>query len=170
VPSPESEDFKRALLAAKESDLRPCGDESGFGALRRQLVQGLLGHGLVDELRLMVFPVVLGSGKRLFGPSVEKTPLKLTDSMTVGDGIANPHLHAAPCSVMTHSPRAARDGTWKSGSAHVHAVLCAIHAAFPKPVGFRQSASLHQWARFEVGYDPGCRFSLPDSFFEAFYD
>jgi dihydrofolate reductase len=53
-----------------------------------QLVQGLVAHGLVDELRLMVFPVVLGSGKRLFGESAEKTPLKLTGSKTVGDGIA----------------------------------------------------------------------------------
>jgi dihydrofolate reductase len=53
-----------------------------------QLVQGLIEHDLVDELRLMVFPVVLGSGKRLFGPSAETTSLKLTDSKTVGDGIA----------------------------------------------------------------------------------
>lgn len=53
-----------------------------------QLVRGLLEHDLVDELRLMVFPVVLGSGKRLFGPSAEKLPLQLADSKVVGDGIA----------------------------------------------------------------------------------
>ena len=53
-----------------------------------QLVQGLLEHGLVDELRLMVFPVVLGSGKRLFGETSDKKELQLVDSKTVGDGVA----------------------------------------------------------------------------------
>ncbi len=53
-----------------------------------QLVQGLIEHDLVDELRLMVFPIVLGSGKRLFGESAEKKALKLSKSETVGDGIA----------------------------------------------------------------------------------
>ncbi|TML23464.1 MAG: dihydrofolate reductase [Actinobacteria bacterium] len=52
-----------------------------------QLVQGLLERDLVDELRLMVFPVVLGSGKRLFGESGKKR-LRLVDSKVVGDGIA----------------------------------------------------------------------------------
>jgi len=53
-----------------------------------QLVQTLVQHDLVDELRLMVFPVVLGSGKRLFGDTDAKKRLRLVDSKTVGDGIA----------------------------------------------------------------------------------
>ena len=53
-----------------------------------QLVQTLLENDLVDELRLMVFPVALGSGKRLFGETTEKKPLRLVDSHSVGDGIA----------------------------------------------------------------------------------
>jgi dihydrofolate reductase len=53
-----------------------------------QLAQGLIENGLVDELRLMVFPVVLGSGKRLFGDTSDKHSLKLTGSRFVGDGVA----------------------------------------------------------------------------------
>jgi dihydrofolate reductase len=53
-----------------------------------QLVQLLIEHDLVDELRLMVFPVVLGSGKRLFGDWAGTRRLQLTDSITVGDGVA----------------------------------------------------------------------------------
>jgi dihydrofolate reductase len=53
-----------------------------------QLVQGLLEHNLVDELRLMVFPVILGSGKRLFGETSDKQRLMLTGSTTVGEGIS----------------------------------------------------------------------------------
>jgi dihydrofolate reductase len=52
-----------------------------------QLVQGLVDNGLVDELRLMVFPVVLGAGKRLFGETSDKQRLRLSDSKTVGDGV-----------------------------------------------------------------------------------
>jgi dihydrofolate reductase len=53
-----------------------------------QLVQTLVEHDLVDEFRLMVFPVVLGSGKRLFGETSDKKPLRLLDSKVVGDGVA----------------------------------------------------------------------------------
>jgi dihydrofolate reductase len=53
-----------------------------------QLVQTLVEHDLVDEFRLMVYPVVLGSGKRLFGDTNDKKPLRLVDSKVVGDGVA----------------------------------------------------------------------------------
>jgi dihydrofolate reductase len=53
-----------------------------------QLVQSLLEHDLVDELRLMVFPVVLGTGKRLWGETSDKKRFKLADTKTVGEGIA----------------------------------------------------------------------------------
>jgi dihydrofolate reductase len=52
-----------------------------------QLAQTLLENDLVDELRLMVFPVVLGSGKRLFGDTSDKKALRLVSSRTVGDGV-----------------------------------------------------------------------------------
>ena len=53
-----------------------------------QLVQTLLEHDLVDEVHLMVFPVVVGAGKRLFGDTGGTKRLRLVDSRTVGDGIA----------------------------------------------------------------------------------
>jgi dihydrofolate reductase len=52
------------------------------------LARTLIDSDLVDELRLMVFPVVLGAGKRLFGETADKKPLRLADSKVVGDGVA----------------------------------------------------------------------------------
>jgi dihydrofolate reductase len=64
---------------------RSAGDVVVHGSA--QLVQLLLEHDLVDELRVMVFPVVLGTGKRLFGATSDKKRVHLTDTKVIGDGI-----------------------------------------------------------------------------------
>ncbi len=54
----------------------------------RLLVRTLMEHDLADELRLIVFPVVLGAGERLFGETSDKKSMRLLDTRTVGDGLA----------------------------------------------------------------------------------
>jgi dihydrofolate reductase len=76
-------DLAEAVAAVKR---QVDGDIVVHGSAR--LVQELVERDLVDELRLMVFPVVLGAGKRLFGDTSDKKPLRLTDSRTVGDGVS----------------------------------------------------------------------------------
>jgi len=56
---------------------------SGSGAL----VRSLLHHGLLDELKLMIHPLLVGSGKRLFGEEEEQTKLELVDSKTFSTGV-----------------------------------------------------------------------------------
>jgi dihydrofolate reductase len=76
-------DLEEAVSEVKE---KHDGDVVVHGSA--QLVQELLDRDLVDELRLMVFPVVLGSGKRLFGETSDKKRLRLADSKTVGEGVS----------------------------------------------------------------------------------
>ena len=52
-----------------------------------QLVQTLIGNDLVDELRLQVYPVIVGAGKRLFGETAHTTNLRLVETTTFDDGI-----------------------------------------------------------------------------------
>ena len=54
-----------------------------------QLVSRLMEHDLVDELRLIVFPVVLGDGERLFGEMTDRKALRLLHARTVGRGLTS---------------------------------------------------------------------------------
>jgi dihydrofolate reductase len=75
-------------MADEVSGLRESVSGDILVAGSAQLVQGLIEHDLVDELRLMVFPVVLGKGKRLFGETSAKKSLELAESKIVGGGVA----------------------------------------------------------------------------------
>jgi dihydrofolate reductase len=54
-----------------------------------QLVHTLMEHDLVDEVRLTVYPVLLGAGERLFGETSDKTPMSLVHAQTLGDGLVH---------------------------------------------------------------------------------
>lgn len=75
-------DLGEAVAVTRE---RHAGDIVVHGSVR--LARGLLERGLVDALHLMVYPVLLGEGRRLFGETSERARLRLTESRTVGDGV-----------------------------------------------------------------------------------
>ena len=89
-----------------------------------QLARTLIEHDLVDELRLMIYPVVLGAGARLFGETSDKKLMRLVDTQTVGDGIA----------ILTYEP--VRDAERASDGASLHDKRsAALHRA-----GIRETA------------------------------
>ena len=75
-------DVPEGVAALKE---QPGNDLIVIGS--GELAQTLMQHDLVDAFRLMIHPVVLGSGRRLFRDGVEKTPLRLVDSKTTSTGV-----------------------------------------------------------------------------------
>ena len=75
-------DLRGAVAALKDEDGGPI-----LIAGSRSVVQFLLGEGLVDEVNLQVFPVLLGSGARLYPDSPDRTTLELLSSRTLGSGV-----------------------------------------------------------------------------------
>lgn len=75
-------------VAAEVAKLKRDGDGDILVGGSRTLAQSLAALGLVDEYRLMVFPIVLGSGMRLWGDTDTATTLKLTRSEVLGSGTA----------------------------------------------------------------------------------
>ena len=89
-----------------------------------QLARTLIEHDLVDELRLIAYPVVLGAGARLFGETSDKKRMRLVDTQRVGDGIA----------ILTYE--LVRDAEWAASGAG----LQDKRAAALRQAGIRESA------------------------------
>jgi dihydrofolate reductase len=94
-PEWENTTVLRGDLAEEVSVLKRSGDGDLLVAGSATLVQGLVAHDLVDELRLMVFPILLGGGKRLFGDGEAKS-FQVVDTRPVGpDGVVILTYHPA---------------------------------------------------------------------------
>lgn len=86
----EDPDWNNTSVMGDVEEVRELKESDGGPVLvagSRTLVHGLMEQGFVDELRLMIFPVVLGGGARLFPETPEKTPMKLADSRTFDSGV-----------------------------------------------------------------------------------
>ena len=87
-----STDFKGAVLKGdvvnEISKLKQQLDGNIVVYASTPLVHTLLDHDLVDELRLTVYPVVLGTGERLFGETGDKKPMRLVSTQILGDSLA----------------------------------------------------------------------------------
>jgi dihydrofolate reductase len=77
----------RGDVVAEVSKLKQALDGEIVVPASYRLGRALIAHDLVDELRLVVFPVVLGAGERLFGAAGDKTPMRLAGTRTIGDGL-----------------------------------------------------------------------------------
>jgi dihydrofolate reductase len=74
-----------SLLELAELKRQPGGDIGITGS--PTLIRSLLAEGLLDEVRLLLHPIVVGSGKRLFPEGTDKHPLRLVDSKTFTTGV-----------------------------------------------------------------------------------
>jgi dihydrofolate reductase len=99
--------------AASKLKQEADGDVVVHGSVR--LAQALIEHDLVEELRLMVDPVILGTGRRLLGDTREKKTLLLVDSKVVGDG--DVILTYAPATPARPAPAATRSPPGRDASA-----------------------------------------------------
>ena len=82
-------DWQNSTLVSSPSELAAYTQQAGRNIAisgSAGLVRSLLGSGLLDELRLLLFPVVVGSGQRLFNTVTERLPLTLLDSRTFSGG------------------------------------------------------------------------------------
>ena len=73
---------------------QPGQDISIYGSAG--LVRSLMQHGLIDEFRLMIFPIVVGKGKRLFPDGIDSAVLNLVDTKTFGSGVVVLTYEPAP--------------------------------------------------------------------------
>jgi len=85
-------------VAEQISALKRKGDGDILVYGSYQLVRALIARNLADELRLVVFPVVLGAGLRLFDGTADKRPLRLVDTRRIGDGLMHHTYVFAPAS------------------------------------------------------------------------